>query len=69
MDCSTMAISAPLAVAIGYTVGKMLCWKTWTGYVGLVIVAPLAIGLGVDAMEALFDCVMLGVGLSLARPK
>ena len=56
-----------LAVLIGYAVGKMPCWKTWQGYVGLVIVAPIVIGLGVDAMEALFDCVLLGVGFSIAR--
>ena len=67
MSLEVVLVVGALAAMIGYTVGRMPYWKTWTGYVGLVIVAPLVIGLGVDAKEALFDCVMLGVGFSLAR--
>ena len=67
MSWEVIIVVGALAATIGYAVGNMPCWKTWQGYVGLVIVAPLAIGLGVDAIEALFDCLMLGVGFSIAR--
>ena len=62
-----IVVVGALAATIGYAVGKMPCWKSWQGYVGLVIVAPIVISLGVDAVEALFDCVLLGVGFTLAR--
>ena len=42
----TLVVGA-LAVTIGAAVGKMPCWKSWQGYVGLVIVVPIAIGFGV----------------------
>lgn len=64
---TTAPVVGVLAILIGYRAGKMPCWKSWQGYVGLVIVAPIVISLGVDAVEALFDCVMLGVGFSFAR--
>ena len=67
MSWAVIIVVGVLAVTIGVAVGKMPRWKSWQGYVGLVIVAPLAIGLGVDAIEALFDCLMLGVGFSIAR--
>ena len=67
MSLEVVLFVGALAVMIGAAVGKMPCWKSWQGYVGLVIVAPIVIGLGVDATEALFDCVMLGVGFALAR--
>ena len=67
MSWDVIVVVGVLAATIGYAVGKMPCWKSWQGYVGLVIVAPIVIALGVDATEALFDCVMLGVGFSFAR--
>ena len=67
MSWEIIVVVGVLAVTIGYPVGRMPRWKSWQGYVGLVIVAPLVIALGVDTIEALFDCVMLGVGFSLAR--
>ena len=36
----------PLAVGIGWAIGKMPCWESWQGYVGLLIVAPVAIVTG-----------------------
>ena len=67
MRWEVVLVGGALAVLIGYAVGKMPRWKSWQGYVGLIIVVPIAICLGVDASEAPFDCVMLGVGFSLAR--
>ena len=67
MSWEVVLVGGALAVGIGYAIGKMPYWKSWLGNVGLVIVVPIAIRLGVDASEALFDCVMLGVGFSLAR--
>ena len=66
MSLEVIVVVGALAVMIGYAVGKM-CWKSWQGYIGLAIVAPLAINLGMDTIEALFDCAILGVGFSLAR--
>ena len=67
MSGEVVLVGGALAVMIGTAVGKMPYLKSWQGYVGLVIVAPIAIGLGVNAAEALFDCAMLGVGFTLAR--
>ncbi len=60
-------LAASLAVLIGHAVGKMPCWKSWHGYVGLMIVAPVAIAAGVTIGEVLLDCVALGAGFALAR--
>lgn len=67
MIISAQLLAAPLAILIGYGVGKMPCWKSWQGYVGLMIVAPLAIGAGIAPVEAVADCVGLGAGFALAR--
>lgn len=58
---------APLAIGIGYVVGKMPCWESWQGYAGLFIVAPLVVVAGLDAVEAVIDCAALGCGFALAR--
>jgi hypothetical protein len=60
-------ISAPIAVGVGYAVGRIPRWKTWTGYVALIIVAPIAVVAGVPIGEAVVDCVGLGAGFALAR--
>ena len=64
---STALVVGALAVGIGYAVGKMPCWKSWQGYVGLFIVAPLVTMAGIAPLEAVFDCVALGLGWCLAR--
>lgn len=56
-----------LALGLGYGIGKMPCWKSWQGYVGLMIVAPLAIGAGITPVEVVVDCAALGAGFALAR--
>ena len=61
------ALVAPLAIGIGYVVGKMPCWESWQGYVGPFIVAPLVVVAGIDAVEAVIDCVALACGFALAR--
>lgn len=60
-------IVGAIAILIGYSVGKMPCWKSWQGYVGLMIVAPLAIGAGITPVEVVVDCAALGAGFALAR--
>jgi hypothetical protein len=60
-------IVAPIAVGTGYGVGKMPCWKTWTGYAGLVIVAPIAVVAGVAVAEVVIDCISLSIGYAMAR--
>lgn len=67
MSATSILLVVPLALAIGYTVGKMPCWKTWQGYVGLLIVIPLAIGAGVTPVEVVVDCAALGAGFALVR--
>ena len=57
----------PLAIGIGYAVGKMPCWKSWNGYVELLIVTPLVIVAGVSVVEAIIECVGLGCGFAIAR--
>ena len=64
---SLLFLSFPMAVLIGYAAGKMPCWKSWQGYVGLMIVAPIAIACGVGLPEAVADCAALGTGFALAR--
>ena len=59
--------AAPIAIAIGYAVGKMPYWESWQGYVSLLIVAPLAAVAGVPAVETVIDCVALGCGFAIAR--
>lgn len=63
----THILLVPLAVGIGYAVGKMPCWKSWQGYVGLMIVCPIGIGTGPPAAEVMVDCAGLGLGFLLAR--
>ena len=58
---------APLAVGIGYAVGKMPCWETWQGYVGLVIVVPVAVAASVPRLEVLIDCAGIAAGFAFAR--
>lgn len=60
-------LAVQIAIGIGYTVGKMPCWESWQGYVGLIVVAPLVIVAGVPAVETIVDCVALGCGFALAR--
>jgi len=57
---------APLAIGIGWAVGKMPCWKTWQGYVGLLIVVPVALAAGVNPVEVCIDSLALGAGYALA---
>jgi hypothetical protein len=56
-----------LACVLGYAVGKRPCWKSWQGYVGLMIVAPIAVACGVALTEVALDCAALGAGFALAR--
>ena len=67
MTASSLLIVAPLAVGIGYGVGKMPCWESWQGTIGLFIVAPLVVVAGIDPVEAVIDCVGLGCGFRIAR--
>ncbi len=67
MTPAALLLAAPIAVIIGYAVGKMPCWKTWQGYVGLLTVIPLAIGAGVTPVEVVVDCAALCAGFALAR--
>jgi hypothetical protein len=67
MTVNTALVVAGVAIAIGYGVGKMPCWKCWQGYVGLMIVAPLAIGADITPVEVVVDCAALGSGFALAR--
>jgi hypothetical protein len=60
-------IVAPIAVGVGYGVGRMPCWRSWQGYAGLVIMAPMAVAAGVPMGEVVVDCVGLGAGFALAR--
>lgn len=64
---TTAPIVGSLAVLIGYCVATMQCWKTWTGYVGLVLVTAITIIAGMEPVEVLFDCGMLGIGFALGR--
>ena len=57
----------PLAVGIGWAIGKMPCWQTWQGYVGLLVVAPVAIAAGVPWLEVGVDCTGLAAGFACAR--
>lgn len=71
MDASMPWIAVPivalLGLGIGYAVGKLPCWKSWQGYVGLMIVAPISIAAGITLAEVVLDCVGLGVGFAYAR--
>lgn len=67
MPWIAVPLVAVLGLGIGYAIGKMPCWKSWQGYVGLLIVLPVVIAAGVGAVEAVADCVALGCGLALAR--
>ena len=67
MPWIVLPVVAVLGLVIGYTVGNMPCWKSWQGYVGLMIVLPVVITAGVGAVEAVADCVALGCGFALAR--
>ena len=64
---STALVVGALAAGIGYVVGKMPCWKSWQGYVGLFIVAPIAVLAGIDAPEVLFHCFGLALGFAIAH--
>lgn len=56
---TTVPFVVVIAVAIGYAVGKMPCWKAWQGYVGLLIVAPIASTMGIPLFEVLFESAFL----------
>ena len=57
-----------IAVGIGYAVGRIaIRWQTWTGYVGLLIVALLVTVVGLDPVETAIDCLGLAIGFATAR--
>ncbi len=67
MPWIAVPILAILGLGLGYAVAKMPCWKSWQGYVALLIVALLAFAGGIPPIEVIVDCASLGAGFAWSR--
>ena len=67
MEPLHLIIVVPLAAWLGARISRKVPWSTRRGGVALAFVAPLALAVGVMALEVVVDVTMLAVGFLWVR--